>query len=381
MQHISTTPFGQRPVSAAILAGQQCARSASDTTQIDKWTVFHDLCTARSDFGVTDRDLSVLNALLSFLPARDLIDGEPLVVFPSNATLAARAHGMAESTLRRHLSALTTAGLIARRDSPNGKRYASRSDPTRAFGFDLRPLLVRATEISAAAAHSKRAAQALHLAREGVVLQLRDAQKLINYGVANDLPGDWALWVADLNPHRTTLRRRLSVRILEDIAEKLAVVLMEIQQHLALKTAQMAVSDSQNERHHTNSNINIQESEPADEPKIVALPAIPLFLVLQACPDIAPYARHPIRHWHDLVACANGLRGMLGINPDTWAEAQRIMGPEAASVVLSAMVQRIDRIKCPGGYLRRLTQKMVERAFSPGPMIMALLSGAKVQTG
>ena len=43
------------------------------------------------------------------------------------------------------------AGLIQRKDSPNGKRYARRDkggDIEQAFGFDLSPLLARAVELA-----------------------------------------------------------------------------------------------------------------------------------------------------------------------------------------------------------------------------------------
>ena len=46
--------------------------------------------------------------------------------FPSNNKLRSRAYGMSEPTLRRHLASLVKAGLLIRRDSPNGKRYARR---------------------------------------------------------------------------------------------------------------------------------------------------------------------------------------------------------------------------------------------------------------
>ena len=54
---------------------------------------------------------------------------------------------MPASTLRRLLAVLVEAGLIVRRDSPNGKRYARKGrggEITLAFGFDLAPLVVRA---------------------------------------------------------------------------------------------------------------------------------------------------------------------------------------------------------------------------------------------
>ncbi len=82
----------------------------------------------------------MLHALLSFhqetaltLPQRDPKSesednsaGAGVVVFPSNRELSIRAHGMAPATLRRHLASLVEAGLIIRRDSPNGKRFARR---------------------------------------------------------------------------------------------------------------------------------------------------------------------------------------------------------------------------------------------------------------
>ncbi|MFW8642788.1 helix-turn-helix domain-containing protein [Rhizobium beringeri] len=49
-----------------------------------------------------------------------------LIVFPSNAQLSIRARGMTAATLRRHLAGLVDAGLILRKDSANGKRFARR---------------------------------------------------------------------------------------------------------------------------------------------------------------------------------------------------------------------------------------------------------------
>ncbi|MGZ2845964.1 plasmid replication protein RepC, partial [Pseudomonas aeruginosa] len=88
---------------------------------------------------------------------------DDLVVFPSNQQLALRAHGMPASTLRRHLAALVDAGLIIRRDSPNGKRYARKGrggEIELAFGFELSPLVVRAEEFEILAAEIEADARA-----------------------------------------------------------------------------------------------------------------------------------------------------------------------------------------------------------------------------
>ncbi|MBO9134918.1 replication initiation protein RepC, partial [Rhizobium sp. B209b/85] len=51
--------------------------------------------------GLSDRALAVLNALLSFYPGNELSAKHGLAVFPSNAQLSIRAHGIAPATLRR----------------------------------------------------------------------------------------------------------------------------------------------------------------------------------------------------------------------------------------------------------------------------------------
>lgn len=51
-----------------------------------------------------------------------------MVFFPSRRGLVARARGLSEAVLRRHLSALGEAGLMIRRNRSNGKRYARRGE-------------------------------------------------------------------------------------------------------------------------------------------------------------------------------------------------------------------------------------------------------------
>ena len=108
----------------AMLASQVI--EPEDGKSVDKWKLYRALCEARARLGVTDRALALLNALLTFYPRSELSAENGLVVFPSNAQLSVRAHGMAEQTIRRHLAVLIDAGLISRKDSANGKRYARR---------------------------------------------------------------------------------------------------------------------------------------------------------------------------------------------------------------------------------------------------------------
>ena len=385
MDQLTTTPFGRRPVTAALIEQASRARAPAPAPLYDKWQLFRELCVARLAFGVSDRDLTVLNALLSFHRETNLSDNDNLVVFPSNKALSERAHGMAESTLRRHLAALVRAGLIARHDSPNGKRYAARDADgavVRAFGFDLRPLLVRATEVSAAAAEARAAETRLKRLREEVVLLKRDALKLAEYGRETGPEAPWAGIGERLLQAHKAMRRKMDFSALEALRETLKTLLAEIRE-LLRKTEEMSGNAGENERHYSNSNPDTPESE-LNQEKVKGetgarpMPNLPLALVLKACPDILPYAPDRPKHWHELVALAGFVRPMLGISADAWAEAQRIMGPEVAAITMAGILQRVDDIRSPGGYLRALTGKAADKGFSPGPMIMALLRAAPV---
>lgn len=385
MRHISLTPFGRQPLSAAHLAAQQLAEApAPPGPAPDKWALLRDLTAARAAFGLSDRNLAVLAALLSFLPGATLQDaGVALIVFPSNAALAERAHGMAEATLRRHLAALVAAGLVVRHDSPNGKRYARRGPDgavATAFGFDLRPLLTRAPEITQAAARARAEATRLRLLREQAVLALRDAAKLIAWGGSEAGPA------ARLAPLQRALRRRLDVAQLVELVAAAQALRAELLALGVVETEESSGNVAENERHQQTSNHRTQESEPCAEAREAQAggtdpaaapaqldPPLPLGLVLKAAPEIAGYARHGIATWRDLMATADFVRPMLGISPDAWSEAQRIMGPPVAAATLACILQDAGRIRCPGGYLRALSVRAAEGGFSPGPMVMALL--------
>ncbi|MUZ65078.1 plasmid replication protein RepC, partial [Agrobacterium vitis] len=190
-----TTPFGRRRMTLALVKGQLETADRTQNTAIDKWKVFRDVCEAKDMFGLQDRSLAVLHALLSFYPEPELSDeGGDLIVFPSNNQLSIRAHGIAGTTLRRHLGLLVETGLIQRRDSPNGKRYAHRSragEIEDAFGFSLAPLLARSAELASLAQQVAEQRLRFKRAKEALTLCRRDVRKLITAAMEEGADGDW----------------------------------------------------------------------------------------------------------------------------------------------------------------------------------------------
>ena len=411
MEYTPISPF-MRPISAAHL------RVVDDTVKhagalparpVNKWVLLRELSKAQAAFGVSERDLTVLQGLLSFFPGDELgtegTEGDAMIVFPSNKAICERLNGMPCSTMRRHLARLVQAGLIARRDSPNGKRFQRREgDDRMVFGFDLAPLHARAEAI-ARAAEAVRAEES-HCKRLRVIVSLmrRDAAALAEFG-ASLHPG-LALWeelAAQAAETGRALRRKLSSEALTAHRAAMARALDAARDVIdGPATEEMNTNDARIEQHHHNSNKDSLESEPGFEkakganaarPSLAAglaedtgegepesgakgqgVPRIPLHLVLAACPSLRDFHDGPIRHWHQLFDAACGLRPSMGISPSAWDEAQRCMGPEAAAITLVAMLERFDEIRSPGGYLRSLSGKASAGAFSCGPMIMALLS-------
>ncbi len=343
---------------------------------VDKWEVLNALSLIAKSRGVSDRAVAVLQVLLSFHPDRELVDGKPMVVFASNASLSQRAHGMPESTLRRHIATLVDAGLILRHDSPNGKRYARRGQGgqiTRAFGFDLRPLLVMGHEIMAEAAEEIVRRDRIKALREEVSLMLRDAVKLILFAQESGQGGHWDALDDRAALARRYLRRKLDEAQLIHMRDDMQSLLDDICQRLGVDKAadnspeivpesdDLSGSPVQNERHYQSSKKEVPDKRPPD-----------LGMVLETCSEIRPYLAHQCRNWDEFVHAVCNVAPMIGVDPQSWGRACKEMGPENAATTVAAIVQRIDQIANPGAYFRVLSQKAEQGEFTVMPMLNAI---------
>ncbi len=441
--HAITTSFGRRPATLAQVTAQLRVRQALDEAArpgsnapaaVNKWALFRTLTAIRAQLGVSDRALAVLNALLSFHPETALSLPKPpedgqgpqascdLVVFPSNKALAARAHGMASMTLWRHLTVLVEAGLITRRDSPNGKRYARKDDSGQerfsdAFGFDLTPLVARAAEFEALAEQARAADRHRALMKERISLLRRDVSKLVGLGLDEGLPGDWEGYRLRAMALMTPLRRircDLAMAALEaDLASLRAEALKALESRANVQKTMS--SAHHHDAHHSNSNTQWSsdlepaskeeggEDEAPDDGAPVSIQgqetkSFPLGMVIEACPDIRDYGPGGgVRSWPDFLAAAAAVRPMIGISPDAWAEAQAALGKVEAHVVVAAILQRSihsseaqsfsapeggpaqivvngsPAIRSAGGYLRALAEQARSGEFALGPVLMALI--------
>jgi len=397
MEYTPISPF-MRPISHANLRVIERSEASVPARPVNKWELLRELSKAQAAFGVSERDLTVLQGLLSFFPDDALGGNAEMVVFPSNKAICERLNGMPCSTMRRHLARLVEAGLLQRRDSPNGKRYVRKHGEDRvAFGFDLSPLYCQSEEIARAAEAVREAEERVRRLREVVSLMRRDLAALAEFG--DEMQPGLGLWDQLRDKAVLTsraLRRKLSIEDLAAFRADLEALLDQARNIIdGPETEEMNTNDAQSERHHHNSNKESIDLEPAleksgaatgvpdaDTNELVAdgdeqdtrhLPKIPLHLVIAACPSLKTFYQGDVRHWHQLFDAACHVRPAMGISASAWEEAQRFMGPEQASVVVAAILERFADIRSPGGYLRALTAKAAAGEFSCGPMVMALI--------
>ncbi len=397
---------------AAILEHQSATHEELPPAGANKWEILRELAAARMAYGLSDRDLALLQALVSFHQATVLGGNDnELIVYPSNKAICERMNGMPCSTMRRHLYNLVQSGFIVRRDSPNGKRYARHhGDEKLAFGFDLSPLVRRFREICESAEVVRAAEERFRRLRTTVSLMRRDLAGLAEYG--SSLRPDLDVWdnfseLAVLVARG--LRRKLEMAELVEMEKALGLALDQARCAIDVRNSEnMSINAANSEQHYQNTNKELNDLEPClekqraeDQPREQSavnsdedgckkdikhdqdledqlLPNIPLELVLASCAEFKAYDERPIRHWHDLVRVADIVRPMMGISPSAWDEARSYMGPEEASVVIVAMLERFEEIRSPGGYLRHLSAKAANGEFSCGPMIMALMRRIQV---
>lgn len=377
-----------------MISSQLAAKTKPETAIVHKWHVFQHIKEARQALGATDRALTILHALLSFHPETAIEPESELIVWPSNEQLMARANGMPPTTLRRHLAVLVNRGLIIRRDSPNGKRYARKGhggEIEQAYGFDLAPIVARAEEYKTLAAAVQAEKKAFRVAKERLTILRRDIVKMIEAGLDEGVPGNWKRFQQAYQEIAGRIPRTAPRQLLESLGGEMEKLWREIRELLETfaKTQNPDANESHSGCHIQNSNPDLlSESErslakkneagsnAAANHNLRSLPKreLPLGIVLDACPNMRWLSKDSaIRDWKDLLAAAELARPMLGISPSAWREAREVLGDQQAAITLAAIHQKADQINSAGGYLRSLTDRAKDGKFSVWPMIMALL--------
>ena len=277
----------------------------------------------RASLGLNAGVLATLDSLLGCLPPRR----NHHTVFASNATLAFRRNGITDRTLRRHIAALAEAGLLARHDSPNGKRYTRRGPDggtVLRFGLDLTPLFARLPDLQAQAQNADLEAERIAYLR--AKLRAAAAERL-RHDPADDHAAD-AL---------RALRRKLSVSQCEALLAALPPVRAE---------APVSAHDGQNVRHQQNPTTERKTPGRAGDLTVRDL--------VEACPEAISYASEPIATVTQAITHARTLARLQGIDAQ---EAEKTLGPVGAALALWAITQLGNTIRNARAYFRAMIRR------------------------
>ena len=366
MKHIQISPVQQQ------YGRPKIASSDNGPTKVDpRWYALDLVRVSRLRLNLTDRDIAVLRGLLSLLPTEAW--GRQMVVFASNRVLAARCDGIEERTLRRRLNQLVERGLIARKTSPNGKRYQVKGPDDAcvlAYGIDLAPLYSLLANLETLALDCRREE-----------LRIRTLKALIRDCLYNH-PDLGALPCAQ-TAYRA-LRRKVCADDLQrffDAMQSFIETSERPQICTALDVAQdMPATDSQNVRHIQSSKKEDLDSESAEEnlPHNTARAAEPTKrdITVEECMEAATTARamtaRQPRTWPEIVVLARTLGPSVGLDPTSIRAADLKLGEFGSALAILGLVEAFERIRNPKAYLNTLVQKAQTRGLDCVKMFWSL---------
>jgi len=304
-----------------------------------KWTLLQGIEDIRQPLGLNGTSISLLRAMISFIKGDHLIAhrDEGHICFASNAALSKRAH-VSVQTVERHISKLVALGLLTRRSSANGKRWARRDTSGQirlATGLSLMPLADRHAEFIA-----------LNQTRQeelNKIAILRDKCSIALAQLKAQLP-DRAELETLFNSARNILRRRVDAsaltRLLSEISAECEAP--QFSQPLRSRTA-----DPENEGHkETQLNQSVKETNSLEDK---VSPTQMERAYPRLCAELRT-AQTQRECEHRMAQIASHLH--LGA---LWHEITKL-GPAKTFMTLGYLLERADTLKKPQGYAFHMLQ-------------------------
>ncbi|UXX81548.1 plasmid replication protein RepC (plasmid) [Roseovarius pelagicus] len=416
-------PSGWRKATAGLAVAERHAQ-AGERAAVPKTQAFVAVKRVGAHIGLKAGDMLLLDTLGAFTQAQDWEEGQRPIVWASNSYLMEQT-GFSLSALKRHARRLAEIGVIAFKDSPNGKRWGHRDADGRiieAYGFDLSPLSARAEEFEQLRAELQAERELCQRLKRQITVARRMIRARIEAALSGALRGPWTQIsrlfedLLDRLPRRNTasetlarllawfreLQERVETNYLKAIrADEVVENAAEATEQVSEKTQEVNPREVISEPHIliTNQLNSVTCNRSKNEQAAAMVPnappeekvdreledwvvetrkkrgaALDLPTVMQACPEFASWARNMggyLKDWGDLHRVVGQLRPMIGVSEHAWNLAQDRLGPQVAT---AALVLTFDKhcageVASPGGYLRGMIEKAgagelhLERSF------------------
>lgn len=310
------------------------------------------LATLSRELSIRPATLAVLDAMLSFLPCKDVSGRDApvtplhlLTVYAANDTIGFRSRGLTDRQLRRHFDVLESKGLMQRRDSANGKRFAVHKGGkvVGAYGLDLSPLFARSAALIARAALLRQEQQETR----GIIAQILQLRRKLLECPLPDMLRERIEAMRNLT-RRVHLSRLEADHLLAELqnlqSTHVPPVACETQLEQDADPKEKPASDGQNVRHINPRNTDLKKSSPADAHE-AAEPEWDNFSNLSLY-----YPQEP-RSWQDMIALFTSCSAMLRIDESLWQKAVQKLRPHRLLQLLDQMLARFDSLDHPSAYL------------------------------
>jgi len=311
-----------------------------------KWQLLKVIEDIREPLGLKGTSISLLRAMISFLRV-DQVNGardDGHICFASNASLAKRAH-VSVQTVERHITKLVSLGLLNRRSSGNGKRWARRDRKgsiVLATGLSLLPLAQRYPEFVRMAQEHQDLRNELGRLRDMCSAALSELK-------ARLLPAEWDEEL--LSKARNLLRRQPDKDALSDLLGEITVEISKIS-----LTEPTNLRDTAPEIEGHKETLKTQFVEERTSFKI----EVSQDEIERAYPKLCAELRFA-KSQEDCRRLMDDLAGYLGLG-NTWF-AIKDFGPALSLMILGYLFERAETISNHQGYAFKLCQDLSSKSL------------------
>ncbi len=337
-----------RTIQGIAPAGARSSRKTTGQGGIaqNKWQLLKTIEDIREPLGLKGTSISLLRAMISFLRVDhiDAVRDDGHICFASNASLAKRAH-VSIQTVERHIAKLVSLGLLTRRSSGNGKRWARRDRQgsiVLATGLSLLPLAERYPEFVRMAQEHQDYKNELGRLRDMCSAALTNLKALL-------LPANWDEGL--LSKARNLLRRQPDKDALSDL---LAEITVEISKISSAEPDVLRVTAPKTEGHKETSKTQYVEEETffkieVDQEEME-----------RAYPRLCAELRFA-KNQEDCHHLMDDLAGYLNLG-NTWL-AIKYFGPALSFMILGYLLERAATINNHRGYAFKLAQDLSSKSL------------------
>lgn len=337
-----------RTIQGMAPAGARSSRKATGQGGIaqNKWQLLKTIEDIREPLGLKGTSISLLRAMISFLRV-DQVDAtrdDGHICFASNASLAKRAH-VSIQTVERHIAKLVSLGLLTRRSSGNGKRWARRDrrgSIVLATGLSLLPLAERYPEFM-------RMAQD-HQDHQNELGRLRDmCSAALSNLKAHLMSANWDESL--LSKARNLLRRQPDKQALSDLLDEITV---EISKITCAEPVDLRGAAPEIEGHKETSKTQYVKEETSFQIEVGQEE------MERAYPRLCAELRFA-KNQEDCRRLMDELAGHLNLG-NTWFSIKDL-GPALSFMILGYLLERTETINNHRGYAFKLCQDLSNKSL------------------